>query len=398
MNQYKQRRNSSGFSTWGRSACGRHPPVGAIQPKRHSQSTFNRTFASFVEEAVLVQEQEEFVYRYQGAQHLSEEDLVVYPEAPSVQQQCALRLGYTCDNLLLKRTKKIHTSRGCIKKTFQEKGLAHVSQLALANCLDLLELLAWNHAHGIHLYRMTSKLFPWAGHYELEELPEYELICAALSAAGEVARAADQRITNHPSHFIKLASSNENIIDSSIKDLEIQSRVFDLMGYAPSHWNKINIHVGGVYGNKKKTLDRFAETFHERLSDSLKARLAVENDDVPNSYSVDDLLLLHKNTGIPITFDFHHHQFCPGTMSQKEAFETAMSTWPEGIRPVVHWSEMPECPQRRKTHPHSHSNFIYGPIDLYGYEDHVDVMIESKAKEAALLLYRDKLHHLQRHA
>lgn len=159
---------------------------------------------------------------------------------------------------------------------------------------------------------------------------------------------------------------------------------------------QINIHVGGVYGNKNKTLDRFAETFHERLSDSLKARLAVENDDVPNSYSVDDLLLLHTKTGIPITFDFHHHQFCPGIMSQKEAFETAMSTWPQGIRPVVHWSEMPECPQRRKTHPHSHSNFVYGPINVYGYEDQVDVMIESKAKEAALLLYRDKLHPLRR--
>lgn len=243
MNQHKQMRNS-GFSTWGRSAFGRHRPVGVIPTRRHSQRTFNRTFASFVDEAVLVQdqeEQEEYVYGYPGAQHLSE-DLVSYPEAPCAQEQYALRLGYTCDNLLLKRTKKIHTSRGCIKKTFEEKGLAHVSQLALANCLDLLELLAWNHAHGIHLYRMTSKLFPWAGHYELEELPEYELICAALSAAGEVARAADQRITNHPSHFIKLASSNENIIDSSIKDLEVQSRVFDLMGYTPSHWNKVCVH------------------------------------------------------------------------------------------------------------------------------------------------------------
>jgi len=393
----------------------------------------NRTFASFVEEAMLLQEQgeqEEYVYGYPGGYHESE-DVVSYAEGPSVEERCALRLGYTCDNLLLKRTRKIHTSRGCIRKTFEEKGLAHVSQLALANCLDLLELIAWNHANGIHLYRMTSKLFPWAGHYELEELPQYELICAALSAAGDVARAADQRITNHPSHFIKLASSNESIIESSIKDLEVQSRVFDLMGYTPSHWNKvcvcvcvcvcgerkgdvlfsfgvynprllylyyvqINIHVGGVYGNKNRTLARFAETFHERLSDSLKARLAIENDDVPNSYSVDDLMILHSNTGIPITFDFHHHQFCPGTMSQKEAFETAMSTWPKDIRPVVHWSEMPECPQRRKTHPHSHSNFVYGPINVYGHEDNVDVMIESKGKEAALLLYRDKLHHLQR--
>jgi len=153
---------------------------------------------------------------------------------------------------------------------------------------------------------------------------------------------------------------------------------------------QINIHVGGVYGNKEKTIRKFASTF-ETLSEPLKARLTVENDDTPNSYSVDDLLVLHDLTGIPITFDFHHHQFCPGNLSKKDAFLAAMETWPEGVRPIVHWSEMPECPKRRKTHPHSHSNFVYGPIDLYGYEDKVDVMIESKAREATLLLYRDKL-------
>lgn len=235
--------NNGAFSPWGHSAYKRLPPVGRIQ----CRMAINRTFASFVEEAMLLQEQgeqEEYVYGYPGGYHESE-DVVSYAEGPSVEERCALRLGYTCDNLLLKRTRKIHTSRGCIRKTFEEKGLAHVSQLALANCLDLLELIAWNHANGIHLYRMTSKLFPWAGHYELEELPEYELICAALSAAGDVARAADQRITNHPSHFIKLASSNESIIESSIKDLEVQSRVFDLMGYTPSHWNKVCVFVCG---------------------------------------------------------------------------------------------------------------------------------------------------------
>lgn len=310
---------------------------------------------------------------------------------------CGLNLGYTCDNLQVKRSRKVYTSRNCIRKTFEEKGLKHVSGLALANTLDLLELLTWNYHNNIHLYRMTSKLFPWAGHYAIEDLPDFGTICSALGAAGELARATGQRITNHPSCYIKLASTTESITESSIKELEIQSQIFDLMGYAPSHWNKINIHVGGVYGNKEKTMEKFAETFHARLSTSLQSRLTIENDDSPNSYSVDDLLVLHEMTGIPVTFDFHHHQFCPGAMSKKEAFLAAISTWPEDVRPVVHWSEMPECPQRRRTHPHSHSNFVYGPIDVYGYETQVDIMIESKAKEAALLLYRDTLHEKYMH-
>lgn len=153
---------------------------------------------------------------------------------------------------------------------------------------------------------------------------------------------------------------------------------------------QINIHVGGVYGNKEKTMERFAASF-DSLSDNLRARLTIENDDTPNSYSVDDLLLLHDKTGIPITFDFHHHQFCPGSMSQKDAFEASLSTWPADVRPVVHWSEVPECPERRRLHPHSHSNFVYGPINLFGHEEDVDVMIESKAREAALLFYRDRI-------
>ena len=323
-----------------------------------------------------------FAYEARQAGHL--------PTKQALPHIKRIKLGYTCDNITLKRECSVYTSRSCIKKTFETKGLEHISGLALANCLDLLQLLEWNHERGIHLYRMTSKLFPWAGHYELGDLPDFPVIEEALSAAGQLARASNQRITNHPSCYIKLAATNEELIGQSVRDLEVQSRIFDMMGYKPSHVNKINIHVGGVYGNKQKAMDRFAETFHG-LSPGLRSRLAVENDDSANSYAVDDLLVLHEMTGIPITFDFHHYQFCPGAMTKKEAFEAAIGTWPRGIRPVVHWSEMPECPTRRKSHPHSHSNFVYGPLDLFGYEEDVDVMIESKAKEAALLLLRERL-------
>lgn len=301
-----------------------------------------------------------------------------------------LTLGYACDNLTLRRSHRVFTNRGCHARTFDARGLAHVSQLALANCQDLARIVEWNAANGITLFRVSSKLFPWAGRYELEALPDFEAIAAALVTVGNLARAAGQRLTCHPPHFIKLASTDEEVRARSVADLEVQCRVFDLMGYSPSHWNKVNIHVGGVYGSKARTLDRFAAAF-EALSPGARGRLAVENDDRPNSYSVADLLQLHSKTGIPITFDFHHHQFCPGGQTQAEAFEAALGTWPAGVRPVVHWSETPECPDRARTHPHAHSAFVYGPINLYGRESDVDVMIESKAKEVALLMYRDEI-------
>lgn len=49
-------------------------------------------------------------------------------------------------------------------------------------------------------------------------------------------------------------------------------QIFDIMGYEPSHWNKINIHVGGQYGSKQETILRFAENF-KRLSAACQARL-----------------------------------------------------------------------------------------------------------------------------
>ena len=77
-------------------------------------------------------------------------------------------------------------------------------------------------------------------------------------------------------------------------------QVFDLMGYPPCHYNKINIHIGGIYEDKEHTIRRFAENFNTRLSPNLQSRLTVENDDRPNSYSMTDLLLLHNLTGIPL--------------------------------------------------------------------------------------------------
>ena len=75
-----------------------------------------------------------------------------------------MQLGYACINMNLSNLTKLQrvtTNRSMIKRTFQERGLAYASELALANCRDLLTVLKWNQANGLNLFRLSSDLFPW---------------------------------------------------------------------------------------------------------------------------------------------------------------------------------------------------------------------------------------------
>lgn len=46
------------------------------------------------------------------------------------------------------------------------------------------------------------------------------------------------------------------------------------------------IHMGGIYGDKETTLARFKENYTTRLSDKVKKRLVLENDEVSESESL----------------------------------------------------------------------------------------------------------------
>ncbi|KAL4426553.1 hypothetical protein ABPG77_008411 [Micractinium sp. CCAP 211/92] len=296
-------------------------------------------------------------------------------------------LGYTCLNIQLQQQHGIRTNRSCRRRTFEAEGLPHVSRLALANCRDLLPLVAWNAAHGIHFFRIPSALFPWDAEYELEQLPDFPEIAEVLAQVGAAARAARQRLTCHPSHYVQLATPDERLRARSMRHLELNARVFDLMGYPPSHENKINIHVGGHYGCKRAALARFAAAL-DGLSHSCRSRLTVENDDRRGYFSTADLLPLHAAAGVPIVFDFLHHALLPGGLDEREALLAALATWPAGVRPVVHYSEPSENPALARR---AHSHMLTRPFELYGREADVDVMLEAKGMEQALLFYRDQL-------
>ena len=309
-----------------------------------------------------------------------------------------MNIGYACINMQLsypqkygskeKGVKPITTGRSMIKRTFLSKGVDYASELALANTMDLDKIIDWNILNGYNFFRITSELAPWKSEYEWNDLKDIERIKMYLHSAGVKAKSHNLRITSHPGPFNVLTSPHPHVVDNCITDLTIHGDVFDMLGLTRTPYNKINIHIGGAYGDKESAMERFCKSF-ERLPDSVKSRLTVENDDKASMYSVKDLYEgVYKRIGIPIVFDYHHHKFCTGDLSEQQALEMAISTWPEGITPATHYSESRRDEQKDETiRVQAHSDYVYDKIETYGNE--IDVMVEAKAKELAVERYKE---------
>ena len=296
-----------------------------------------------------------------------------------------MNLGYACINTALSAN-KIFTNRTMRRKTFDANGEDYVSDLALANVKDLKIIIQWNNEMKIKLFRLSSQIFPWSDEYDVKGLKDYDEIAELMLEIGKIAKDAGQRLTMHPGPYNCLASPTKKVVEKTIRELNFHSEQFNMMGYDPSPYNKINIHVGGAYGDKKGTLDAFCHNF-KLLNEDTKKRLVIENDDSPNEYSVNDLYWgIHKRIGIPITFDYFHHKFNTGTLTEEEALRMAATTWPKEITQCCHYSE-----SRRKEkldesiRPQAHSDIIYNKINTYGLNP--DIVIEAKLKEQSIFNY-----------
>lgn len=299
--------------------------------------------------------------------------------------------GYACINKGFSdrpKSKRITTNRSMIKRTFKDKGISYASELALMNVRDLHKILEWNLENNIYFYRLSSDIIPWASEYEMEQLPDYEEIYKTCQEVGEFARKHNMRLTSHPGPFNKLASPKERVFQLTYKDLKVHGDLFDMIGLPRTPYAKLNIHVGAAYGDKPFALDNFCRNF-ERLPENVRSRLTVENDDKPSLYSTKELYEgVYKRIGIPIVFDYHHHMLHPGGQTEQEALELALSTWPQDIVPVVHYAESrSEEYNNPKIKPQAHSDYVVRDFNDYGHR--IDVMIEAKHKELALLRYRD---------
>jgi len=329
----------------------------------------------------------------------------------------AKQLGYACINMELS-AQGVSCNRSMIRRTFDSKGISYASELILENLRNLTKIVSWNNQNGVKVYRMSSDMMPWMSEYELTNLPNFDKISNLLKGIGKLALDNGQRLSFHPGQFCVLASPNEKVVLNAMNELNKSAQIMDLMGLPKSRMAKINIHVGGAYGDKKSALDRFCKNFL-RLQPSAQARLTVENDDKKNMYSVKDLYEgVYKVVGIPIVFDYFHHKFCTGDMTEEEALKLAISTWPKGVKPCTHYSEsrrneqkliiekicannnitveqMKDFPtltemytQFSKIKEQAHSDYITQEIKDYGLD--IDVVVEAKAKELAVKKYYEK--------
>ncbi|MFX0208920.1 MAG: UV DNA damage repair endonuclease UvsE, partial [Candidatus Hodarchaeota archaeon] len=145
---------------------------------------------------------------------------------------------------------------------------------------------------------------------------------------------------------------------------------------------KIQIHVGGVYRDKLRSINRFVSRF-QYLEENLRRRLVIENDD--NRYNLKDCIQIHNITGIPVLFDSFHHKTNNYGETLPEAFKLFTRTWKkkDGL-PMVDYSSQLSGKKKGKhaeTLDLEHfKNFLH-LTSLFNY----DLMLEIKDKEQSAL-------------
>lgn len=276
-----------------------------------------------------------------------------------------------------------HATATHLQKFDRKTQIARLSELCLHNSENLLSAVETCNRLGIKAFRVMTPLFPLYTHpetgYKLSDLPSAEQINANFAKIKDFKNAHDIRLSFHPDQFIVLNSPREEVVKSSIGELNYQLMLAEAIGA-----DVINIHLGGVYGDKKSASQRFIENF-STLSAGIKQRLTVENDD--KSYSPEDLIPVVEQLGIPFIYDVHHHRCNNDKLSVKQATDICISIWKNLKRePYFHISSPKFGWEDGKPNPHADY------IDIKDFPDYwrkldsdFTLDIEAKAKELAVI-------------
>ena len=294
-----------------------------------------------------------------------------------------MKIGYPCINKCI----------GCTANSkfrlvnYSEKRLIETIKNNL-NCL--LRILNYNAENNILFFRISSDIIPFASH-SINTFDWIKYFKKELGEIGDFIKNQGMRISMHPSQFVLINALDKKIINKSILDLEWHSKLLDSMSLDESA--KVQIHVGGIYGDKDKAITRFIKQY-SKLDQSIKRRLVIENDD--RLFSLQDCLKINKTVGIPIIFDNFHHECLNNGESLKDALILAAKTWKnkDGLLMCDYSSQ--ELGERRGKHTQSIDmvKFTKYLKDLEGLD--FDIMLEIKDKEPSALKAIDIAKNLRR--
>lgn len=283
-----------------------------------------------------------------------------------------MKIGYPC----------INRSIGCKSdRTFRIKNYSDekLKEIVENNLACLIKILKFNVRKELLFFRITSDLVPFASH-PICKFSWQGYFGDNFRRTGDFIKENKIRISMHPDQFIVLNSKKKEVLENSVRELKYHSDVMEAMKLDKSH--KIQIHVGGVYGDKEESIKRFIERYHD-LDVTIKKRLVIENDD--RSYTASDCLSVSKATGIPVLFDYFHHQLNSKKEDLSEILDLISNTWKrkDGI-PMVDYSS--QGPEKR---PNSHAE----KIDIGDFENFIsrsrpydiDIILEIKDKEKSAM-------------
>ncbi len=283
-----------------------------------------------------------------------------------------MKIGYPC----------INRSIGCSSNkkfrlaNFTEEKFNETVRNNLS-CLD--KIVDYNVENNMLFLRISSETIPFASH-EVCTLDWKKIFKNELKNIGIKLKDNKFRVSMHPGQFTLLNSPNEKIVEKSLAELEYHADFLNAMGL--DNAAKIQIHVGGVYGDKNSAIKRFINTF-EIASNKIKSRLAIENDDY--HYSVKDCLRINKETNIPIILDNLHLECLNDGESLIEAYNMIKGTWSkeDGI-PMLDYSSQQKDARIGKHTEHLDSNHFKEFIDIMQNQE-FDLMFEIKDKERSVL-------------
>ena len=239
-----------------------------------------------------------------------------------------MRIGYPCINLTMKNP----NSSTFRLKSYSEK---RFNETVLNNLDHLLSILKFNKINSIYFFRISSDIIPFASH-PVCEIDWSDTFKVKLREIGDFITQNNMRVSMHPDQFVILNSKNEDIVKNSIRELEYHCELLDSMDLPYNA--KIQIHGGGVYGNKEKAKKNFVNNFSKFVEGNLKKRLVIENDD--RSYSLKDCLDINAETDIPIVFDTFHHECLNNGETIQQALSSFVKTWnyPIDGNPIIDYS------------------------------------------------------------
>ena len=278
-------------------------------------------------------------------------------------------IGYACLTIGVQDTKL----KSCTAKKANDEVLR---ELILNNLNSLKNIIEYNISNEIKLFRISSDLIPFASS-PINTISWAEIFKNELKEIGNKIKDSGMRVSMHPGQYTVLNSEDGEVVERAICDLNYHTMLLDSLGLSSE--NKIILHIGGVYDDKKQAIKRFIANY-KKLSDSVKNRLVIENDD--KCYNISEVLEISKELKIPVVFDVLHNKANPSSIDESEIswIKKSGNTWKEkdGIQ-KIHYSQQDNL---KRAGAHSASISINQFMKFYETlpEYSIDIMLEVKDK------------------